>query len=178
MNPHDVDMPAEFLLVRLGGHWLAHLAREEILLGRALASLRRVRAALLHNDLPELAAALGEQTVLAQDTEAVRQARVDLLLELALALDLSFEESTLSVLLDRLPAKAAQPLADYRERLRKLAREADSLNRGNAALVNCCLGFVQRLLSDLTGGEANGERYTPAGKHSMTAYGTLVRARG
>ncbi len=157
---------------------LEHLGREEAFLDATLDSLRRVRAAVVRNDLPGLAAALGRQAELARESDAVRAARARLRERAAAALGVAAVAVTLRLLAERVAGEEGRRLLDRREALRRRAEEVERFNQANAALVRQLLGLNSELLRWLTGGQTAGEGYGRTGAYQEGVCGPLLSAQG
>ncbi len=96
---------------------------------------------------------------------------------MAAALGVDESTATLERLVLQLDGPKGDRLRAAAERVRGLALEVDDLNRRNAGVVNHCLNFTRRFLSEITGG-GTAERYGPTGAHLEAACGSLLSARG
>jgi len=150
---------------RLAQLSLAHVVREQAQLDATRVALGDVRAALTRHQATVRAA-----EAVCRDRAAFRQEAADLL-------GVPPASVTLDLLVARLPADAAGPVAEARTRLRQQAAEVQRLNDSNASLVYYCLDFLQRFFDRLTGRPRDG-RYGPAGTLAAACGGSLINARG
>jgi hypothetical protein len=157
---------------------LEHLAQEEASLLATREALRQLHAALLHQGVEALARALPVQERAAQAAEAQHRKRMQAVQEWATFFGISPGHITLTMLADQAPDGLRARLEESRQRLRALALEVDQLNRENTGMVNYCMSFMQQVLGAITGTEAGGPRYGPAGAYQKTACGSLLSARG
>jgi hypothetical protein len=158
--------------------WLVYLTQEEGFLTTTLESMKRVRAALIQNDLPGLTEALAGQDRAVQTGLDLRQGRGLLQEETAAALGIPAEELTLGRLAARSSGLPGERLALARDRLSQLARELDRTNRDNAIVVRFNLDFYEQMLVAITGGEPGGGGYGPQGNKRAAPCGSLIEARG
>jgi hypothetical protein len=156
---------------------LDHAADEQAQLEATLAFLQDVRAALLGKDHAALAGVLERHQATARQAAAMADRRAAFQREAADVLGVAPEAVTLDLLADRLPADAAGPVADARDRLRRMAAEVERLNTSNATLLYHCLDFFRRFFDRLTGCPRDG-RYGPEGKPAAATGGSLINARG
>src|SRR6266849_4488796 len=173
MNQKPIERSSPEILTNLALICLAHMDREELLLSETRECLRRVRDALLQDDGAAVREALTRQNYLAQTSEEIWAQRGRFCQSVAAALDIPLNGVTLQLLAARVPGELGERLAACRLRVRRLAKEVDELNRGNAALIGYSLQFVHQLLVALTGGEAMGERYGPIGKVPSMGCGSV-----
>jgi hypothetical protein len=157
--------------------WEAHLEREEILLVATLDSMRGVRIAIVSADWQKLPELLGFQRRLEADSREVARDRDALREEVARHAGISASEVTLRTLTASLPPGRATVLLEGRERLARMAREAETLLHTLATLVRYSLGFHQKMLEGLTG-RRSPDRYSAAGTWQGVAFGSLIQARG
>lgn len=151
--------------------------REQAQLDATRVALGDVRAALLDRDHAALGAALTRHQATVRAAEAVCRDRAAFRQEAADLLGVPPASVTLDLLVARLPADAAGPVAEARTRLRQQAAEVQRLNDSNASLVYYCLDFLQRFFDRLTGRPRDG-RYGPAGTLAAACGGSLINARG
>jgi hypothetical protein len=158
--------------------YLKHLDEERVVLETTLRALHQIRVALVHGGAMALNRALEEQAEPVRAGARLADRREDLRRELAVLLGIAPEAVTLQGLADLCPPNIRARLLEIRARLHQLAAEVDVVNRGNAVLVNHSLGFLEQLLSGITGSAGSGKRYGPAGAYQQPAWGSLVSARG
>jgi hypothetical protein len=156
----------------------AHLALEESFLRTIIDSSQRTRNALLSADVTAATACLEQQGAISVQRDEFARKREALREEISVQTGVSREKVALQDLIDRLPPSASQPLAEQRDRLRTLARQADETNRGNATLVCYSLEFLRQLLVMITGGTDSGRRYGPAGAVQEAGCGVIVSVQG
>jgi flagellar biosynthesis/type III secretory pathway chaperone len=157
---------------------LSQLEEEEAVLRSMSAALRHAQEALIRGAPGDLEEALAQQKDSARLCEEARLRREQIQRKLALHQDCAVDAVTLTWLARRVPSAIGAQLLACRDRLRMLTDEVQELNRCNAVLINHSLRFVQQLLQELTGGEAHGSRYGPAGMHQQTLCGSILSARG
>jgi hypothetical protein len=155
-----------------------HLAREEAQLLVTLDLLERIHSALLRSDRKELTAVLEERSRAEVGANQVREAREQLLGQLATNLGLSPEGLTLRRLADALSPTGRAELSLASERLRTLFDQVDKLARSNTALAAYGIGFIRRYLSDLTGSGMPAGRYGANGTHLDVSLRPLFSGRG
>lgn len=126
---------------------LDHLQAEEDLLGRALAVLTGLHAAVRGGDLSAIEAARPPLDEITAATHARRAERAGVAAELAAAVGLPPEDITLSALADRLPEPDAADLRAARDRLAHLAGELAACQRRNANLICYLRSFFRGALS-------------------------------
>jgi FlgN protein len=178
MNTISAENALVASAAKLAQEFMGHLEREEQALRISMEVLRQVRAGLVGNDLKALTTGLERQAKAIHASAELEKARARLRHELARTLKIPFHTATLTALAERLPGSSRQRLTSHRDRLRLLAREADQLNRNNAALIRYCLDFFSRLLVHLTGGPGIVERYGPSGSPHAGMCGSFFQARG
>ena len=126
---------------------LEHLRAEEALLGRALAVLTDLHAAVRGGDLSAIEAARPQLDAITAATTARRAERDAVAAEVAAAVGLPPEHVTLSALADCLPEPAAGGLRAARDRLARLAAELTACQRRNANLISYLRSFFRGALS-------------------------------
>jgi hypothetical protein len=164
-------------LEHLASRCLAHLEREETLLGYQWERIQSLRAAVMRYDIAALQSAVENLAKLEIESEEVRFAREQLQRDLAEQLGLS-HCSALRALAARLGGRRGTELVQYCERVRRLAERVDEYNRVNAAIVRRCLDFQQKNLLALTGGRAAVGSYGPAGHYREGSCDSVIEARG
>ncbi len=161
----------------LASRCVAHLEREETLLGYQWERIQSLRAAVMRYDIAALQSAVESLAELELQSEEIGSAREQLQRDLAEQLGLS-HGSALRVLAARLGGRRGAELAQYCERVRRLAERVEEYNRVNAAIVRRCLDFQQKNLLALTGGRAAGGSYGPAGHYREGTCDSVIEARG
>jgi hypothetical protein len=156
---------------------LQHLERERAALGEALAALRENRKALLQGNPSALAEAGQRQQAAADASARLRLLRDDFRREAAAQLNLAPEGVTLRALAAALPGPAGQQVAAARSELAALADEVSRLAASNTSLMHSCLGFIQRVVRDLTGAPSP-SRYGRAGTFQEPSSHPLFQVRG
>ncbi len=155
---------------------LAHLEKEEAMLGAMLERSHAVRAALMSGNLADLAELLADQQHTAKAAAELYKARAQLRQTIATAIG-SRDAGTLSRLVQCVSEPLRGRLSALRQRLVGMAKDVDRLNRGNMALVRQSVDLLERLLSGLTGSEQSADCYSSAGRMEERTYGSVFEAK-
>jgi hypothetical protein len=171
-------MPSQPSTADLTRLCLELVEREEAHLAAVLESLDEVATGLRGNDAAALAASLQRQDSVVQAGLQVRQARHTFRESAARSLQTTPAAITLERVSRNLSAVEARRVLQARDRLRRLTREVEDRMRRNALLTHYYLEFLQKFFAQITGGQAQCDRYGPQGKLRPAACGFLLHARG
>lgn len=156
---------------------LDQLDHEEALLDASLATLQRLRQAILNHEQTELREVLRHQSADMSLRETVHSQRDAFRRAAAHSLGGNPDAISMGFLIQQWPGDDTAALAKRRERLLQKTREAERLNRETTALIHHHLGFVRRLLADFFGNVPS-VAYGPLANAQDATCGRLFEAQG
>ena len=139
--------------------------------------MRTIRTALVQRDQEQLQSALQQQTHTARAASELRETRWRLRQAIAVTLGLDVEQVTLSTLAQQVPEELGVKIASRSRQLAEMAREVNSLNRGNAMLIYQSMHLLEQLLTCLTGRDDGADRYEARGRLHYGGHGPMFQAR-
>lgn len=150
-------------LQRLAAETCQHLARERELMGRICQQAQRVRQHLLARDNSALQVEAKALQPLQENVQRLAAYRTHLMHAIAIRLKVPIEQATISQLAQRLDSKQRHALLTERDKLARVARQAQRLHESNLTIASCFTQFSHWLLEALTG-QPSVTRYGRSGR--------------